>query len=476
MRMWLNVLLLSLSSCDTLGLEPAPGGGDAEGACELDDPCCITRQGDQTCDRSNATCFGAPQKGISAPKGAFENCTAGRLYWRDWTSLDAGLLVQITRPKHSPVGPPSCAKVVITRASNALGYIGTQKTSPGSCGDRESQPTNNAEDSAGCWPWFNVTGTNTSLNRDFALLKDVDWQGLNMHITLRPNQNGNFSSNHSFFDFKIAPCKVTGMETDTALEQTALVDAAAALFAFIWVTASWAFCGGVRQLWAAREERRAGSMHKFGEQGPSESLLMLRGGSASLSGTRQPGAPRTSRADTAALAQFVAAKNSVGGSTIRAKRKLERDLKDDSNNQSFHASIQQAIKIAERDIVIEWRRKQGEWRAKFMAEHRFTWPYYVWIEPDKTVAQVAGQRALEYMEFQWAIIRLLIGLSLPTLVLLGINLTGHWCEDASKGKEMTEDDQETGIPFFDGPSGDPNKPDYGEFQRPRVHLFLPLTV
>ena len=470
--MWLWVLLLNLASCGTVGSEPAQGAGVGEGACEPDDPCCISRQGDQRCDRTNATCFGVPPKGIfaSKTKSAFENCTAGRLYWKDWTSLDAGLLVQITRPLHSPVGPKACAKVFITRASNVLGYIRNSPSPPGSCGDRESRTGNILKNRGGLLSWFNVTGTNASLNLDFALLNDVDWKGTNNHITLRPNQDGNFSSNHSFFDFEIVPCTLTGMETDKALWQTALVDAAAASFAFIWVTASWAFCGGVRQLWAAREERRVGSMHNIGGHRLSEGLLNHAFGGSSASGTRPPGAPRSSRADTAALALFIAAKNDVGGSTVRAKRKLERDLKDDSNNQSFHASIQQALKIAERDIVIEWRRKQGEWRAKFMAEHRFTWPYYVWIEPDKTVAQVAGQRALEYMEFQWAIIRLLIGLSLPTLVLLGINLTGHWCEDVSKGKEITEDDQDTGIPFFDGPSGDHTKPDYGEFQPPPARI------
>eukprot|EP01043_Picozoa_sp_COSAG02_P003875 COSAG02_NODE_98_length_37150_cov_39.614207_4_plen_478_part_00 len=468
MRTQLWVLLLFLLSFDTQAAEPAHGGGADEGACEPDDPCCIDRQGDQTCDPSNATCFGRDPK--------FANCTAGRLYWKDWTSLDAGLLVQITRPLHSSVGPVSCARVVITRAANVLGYIRKRPGPSDSCGDREPQIDDIFEDSGGR-SWFNVTGTNESLNLDFALLNDVDWNpnhGLNMHITLRPNQNGNFSSNHSSFDFKILPCKMTGMETDKALWQTGIVDAVVTSFAFIWVTASWAFCGGVRQWRGAREERRVGSVYKTSEQGLSEDLLdrPLGGNSPLLSGTPPGRAARGSRAETAALKRFVDAKNAVGGSTIRAKRKLERDLKDDSNNQSFKTSIQQAIKIAERDIVVEWRRKQGEWRTKFMAEHRFTWPYYVWIEPDKTVAQVAGQRALEYMEFQWAIIRLLIGLSFPTLVLLVINLTGHWCEDVSEGKEMTEDDQSWGIPFLDGPSGDDTRPDYCKLQPPPTHIFF----
>ena len=462
MRAWL--WLLVLARCGAPASPPA-GGRGAEGQCEPDDPCCINRVGDQTCDPNNASCFGRGAR----PGGDFAGCPTGRLYWKDWTSLDAGVFVQITRPLNSSVGPRRCAKVVITKASNVLGYISKHPGPPGSCGDREALTDNMFADGHA---WFNVTGTNESLNLDFGLLDDVDWKGTtNLHITLRPNQDGNFSSNYSSFDFDILPCKMTGFETDKALWQTGLMDTLAASFAFVWVTASWTFCGGVRQSQSALDERRASSVYglersqvqeglrpgRNSRKGLSEGLLAA-GNSSSVPGTSPVRTPRGSRADNAALARFVAARNDAGGSTVRAKKKLERDLKG-SNHESLKESIQQAIQIAERDIVVERRRKVGEWRANFMAAHRLTWPYYVWIEPDKTVAKVAGQRALEYMEFQWAIIRLLIGLSLPTLVLLFTNLTGHWCK--SKGKEMAQNEQEWGIPLLDG-TGDHSGTDYGK--------------
>ena len=64
------------------------------------------------------------------------------------------------------------------------------------------------------------------------------------------------------------------------------------------------------------------------------------------------------------------------------------------------------------------------------------------------------------MEFQWAIIRLLIGLSVPTMVLLVVNLYGTWCQDPTTKQETTEIDQQWGIPLLDGSGGDSNKTDW----------------
>ena len=80
------------------------------------------------------------------------------------------------------------------------------------------------------------------------------------------------------------------------------------------------------------------------------------------------------------------------------------------------------------------------------------------------------------MEFQWAIIRLLIGLSLPTLVLLVVNTRcGTWCQDPTTKQETTEIDQQWGIPLLDGSGGD-SKTDYGNYtQAIGVRLQQTLT-
>jgi hypothetical protein len=190
---------------------------------------------------------------------------------------------------------------------------------------------------------------------------------------------------------------------------------------------------------------------------------LLEGSSTSLAGT-PPGRRSLGANADAATGLLLAAKAEVG-STLRAKKKLERDLKrlgDGDEDNLTRDKLKLAIRLAGRDIVIERRRRVGAWRKKFMAEHRFTWPYYVWNEPDSTILRVAGLRALQYMEFQWAIIRLLIGLSLPTMALLVLNLSGSWCQADSTKQEMTELDQKWGIKLIDGIGGGGNTTDYGK--------------
>jgi hypothetical protein len=473
------------------GLRPSD---DVEGHCDPGEKCCIEVVGDKKCGMMNRTdgvaCFGMHA-------GVPSDCTKGKLYWRDWKSLDAGLFVQFTRPQKVSVGPRRCAKIVITEAANVLGYVAradielptTHQDSVGACKDREQENSDIFKDSTGVVAhpsWFNVTGQNTSYDFDLALLNDLDWKGKNLHMTLRPNEGGNFSgiaANFSYFHFEIRACKMTEVQSDRALWQTGLMDFSAALFSLLWVTSSWAFCGGVRQWRSSREERRTGSISgglarrtehvqdsicpclKASGSGLSEGMLdnLLEGSSTSLAGT-PPGRRSLGANADAATGLLLAAKAEVG-STLRAKKKLERDLKrlgDGDEDNLTRDKLKLAIRLAGRDIVIERRRRVGAWRKKFMAEHRFTWPYYVWNEPDSTILRVAGLRALQYMEFQWAIIRLLIGLSLPTMALLVLNLSGSWCQADSTKQEMTELDQKWGIKLIDGIGGGGNTTDYGK--------------
>ena len=379
----------------------------------------------------------------------FSGCNRGSLSWTNWTDPNQqGVLVQFSRPKATEsgraLGPRSCVKLVVTEARNVLGYIlnsGRQSlVQRDTCGERIGNTDANIlhwDDPAGRShvSWFNATGENSSVPFELALLDDVDQTGFGLQLTLRPNPlpyglDSNKSAvqlNFSSFKFDIESCNITAPVTDRALFLTVTLDLTGLVIAFVWVTCSWAFFGRVRQWRDIRESRRqssrsGGSVYETPNYG--------RGGCCGLRCCRNRG----SGLDDDMLDDLLGHQNAAMDVEVHG---------DEDESESQHA-------------VLRKRARQRAWRANFMANHRLTWPYYVWIEPDSTILRVAGQRALQYMEFQWAMIRLLLGLCIPMTVIVIVNWQGTWCQDRDTKAMTSVVDPKWGIPLLDGVGGDSN--------------------
>ena len=378
----------------------------------------------------------------------FSGCNRGSLIWTNWTDPDQqGVLVQFSRPNVTEsgrtLGPTSCVKLVVTEATNMLGYIlnsGRQNlVQRGTCSERAGYTDDilHWDDPAGGShvSWFNASGDNYSAPFELALLNDVDQKGIDLRLTLRPNPlpyglNSSESAvqmNVSSFKFAIESCNITAPVTDRALFLTATLDLTALVIAFAWVTCSWAFFGQVRQWRDIRESRRQSSRSggivyetpNHGRGGCCGSCCRNRG----------------SGLDDGMLDDLLGHQD--------AAMDEEGTHGDEDESESQHA-------------VLRRRARQRAWRATFMTNHRLTWPYYVWIEPDSTILRVAGQRALQYMEFQWAVIRLLLGLCIPMAVIVIVNWQGTWCQDRDTKAIMSAVDKKWGIPLLDGVGGDSN--------------------
>ncbi len=317
----------------------------------------------------------------------FSGCNHGSLDWTNWTDPnEQGILVQFSRPNQTdsgrPLGPRSCVKLVVTEATNVLVYIlvdGQQSFAGNRCGERIGRDDGHIlhwDDPAGGSriSWFNASGANASQQRfELALLDDVDQSGKDLQLTLRPNPlPGNDSDaqwlNFSSLKFSIESCNITAPVTDRALFLTVALDLTGLVIAFAWVTCSWACFGQVRHWRDMRESRR-------------QSVAGGGGGGGCCFDFHT----RASGIDDEMLDDLLGHQNAA----------MDREVTpvDEDESDSQH-------------VVLRRRARQRAWRADFMAKHRLTWPYYVWVEPDSTILRVAGQRALQYMEFQWAVIRL----------------------------------------------------------------------
>ena len=439
--MRLPLLLLPLGAA---ALASPPLGGE-------EDPCYQTVEGHKTCGLSHGGGF-----------RCFAGCREGSLKWTNWSSIEDGIQIQFSRLEPGTgeaSGLGRCAKIVVTEATNVLGYVLGVRGQDwlgvhDGCGHRMHIPEDEGDIYHDTAHIHNLSFFNGSTDLPFTLaqLDDLDQNGgsgKNFALTVRPNcaaNESNTGQNMSYFEFVIHPCNAssTGV-TDRALYLTVGLDAAALVTSLVFVTLAWTNGKGVRR-WR-KEQRRLASI----SQDPLlQTQLAAPPGRcpccpsflASLCGGRARGAGLNDHLlsdstmddllddQDAGLAESVRTAQEDGSPEVRRTRS-ER----------------------ERDRTISKRRAQDEWRAKFMAEHRFTWPYYVWVEPDSTILRVAGQRALQYQEFQWAMIRLLLGLCLPTLLVTAVNLSGTWCRSHTEGRN-TAIEQRIGIGMLDSNTDD----------------------
>ena len=435
-------MIISVSALLLLLPLPLPLGAAPEG----EDPCNHTVIGPASCGLSNGGGF-----------RCFAGCPSGSLTWTNWSSMEDGIELQFSRFRADTGGASGlgrCAKIVITRATNVLGYVLGVRGQDwlgvhDGCGHRPIMPKDEDDIYHDTAHIHNPSFFNESTDLPFTLaqLEDLDQKGgsgKNFALTLRPDYVANESNtgqNVSYFEFKIHPCNTssTGV-TDRALYLTIGLDAAALVTSLVFVTLAWTNGKGVRR-WR-KEQRRLESI----SQDPLlQTQLAAPPGRcpccpsflASLCGGRARGA---------GLNDHLLSDNTMDDlldDQDAAMAESVRTAQEDGSPEVRRTRSERA-----RDRTISKRRAQDEWRAKFMAKHRFTWPYYVWVEPDSTILRVAGQRALQYQEFQWAMIRLLLGLCLPTLIVTAVNLSGTWCQNHTEGRN-TATQQKIGIGMLD---------------------------